>query len=208
MIRFSAILAVVVAAVGLLVAGAVSGSVLVVYLAIGVAALALLMLIAGVLIWRDEIFGEQAAGRQARAAASQPAVIQPAVIQQDDKQPAAAEPEVAQPAAAEVPMIGLAAQPAAQSQWAETANTAGAAGAAAAARRLRQPRRSGTRRQGASSPQATEHAAGSRSPTRPMPAPSARVLSASRVRPSGSRPPGRGCQPGRGRSARRIGHRA
>ncbi len=69
MIRFSAILAVVVAAVGLLVAGAVSGSLLVVYLAIGVAALALLMLIGGVLIWRDEIFGEQGKQVSRRSAA-------------------------------------------------------------------------------------------------------------------------------------------
>src|ERR1700722_13456023 len=48
----------------MLVAGAISGSLLLVYLAIGVAALALLLLIVGVLVWRDEVFGESAVSDQ------------------------------------------------------------------------------------------------------------------------------------------------
>jgi len=57
LIRFGAILSVVLVAIALLAAGAVSGSLLLVYLAIGVAALALVLLIAGVVIWREEVFG-------------------------------------------------------------------------------------------------------------------------------------------------------
>jgi len=49
---FRVVLAVVVAAAGLLVAGVVSGSLLLVDLAIGVAALALVMLVIGVVISR------------------------------------------------------------------------------------------------------------------------------------------------------------
>ena len=60
MIRFSVILSVVAVAVGLLIAGAVSATLILVYLAIGVAGLALLMLIAGVVIWGDAVFGAQA----------------------------------------------------------------------------------------------------------------------------------------------------
>ena len=60
MIRFSVILSVVAVAVGLLIAGAVSATLMLVYLAIGVASLALLMLIAGVVIWGDAVFGAQA----------------------------------------------------------------------------------------------------------------------------------------------------
>jgi len=59
-IRFSVIVSVVAIALGLLIAGAVSGTLMVVYLAIGVASLALLLLIAGVVIWRDEVFGSPA----------------------------------------------------------------------------------------------------------------------------------------------------
>jgi predicted lipid-binding transport protein (Tim44 family) len=70
-IRFSAILSVVVVAIGLLVAGAVSGSLLLVYLAIGVAALALLMLVIGVVIWREELFGDSAARRPAGVAVAE-----------------------------------------------------------------------------------------------------------------------------------------
>jgi len=46
-------------ALGLLVAGAVSGALVLVYVAIGVAVLALILLVAGVLIWRDEVFGAE-----------------------------------------------------------------------------------------------------------------------------------------------------
>jgi hypothetical protein len=59
-IRFSAIVSVVAIALGLLVAGAVSGTLMLVYLAIGVASLALLLLVVGVVIWRDEVFGRPA----------------------------------------------------------------------------------------------------------------------------------------------------
>jgi hypothetical protein len=64
-IRFSVIVSVVVVALVLLVVGAVSGTLMLVYLAIGVAGLALLLLIAGVLVWREEIFGGSAAARTA-----------------------------------------------------------------------------------------------------------------------------------------------
>ncbi|HMH90664.1 MAG TPA: hypothetical protein VK586_06215, partial [Streptosporangiaceae bacterium] len=68
MIRFSVVLSVVVVAVGLLVAGAISGSLPLVYLAIAIAGVALLMLIAGVVLWRDEIF-ERASADGAEAPA-------------------------------------------------------------------------------------------------------------------------------------------
>ena len=71
MIRFSAIVSIVVVALGLLVTGAASGKLVLVYLSIGVAALALVLLIAGVLVWRAEIFGEPAASTT--AAGDQPA---------------------------------------------------------------------------------------------------------------------------------------
>jgi len=79
-IRFSAIVSVVAIALGLLVAGAVSGTLMLVYLAIGVASLALLLLVAGVMIWRDVVFGRPAGldgGRAADvfAAADEPAVV-------------------------------------------------------------------------------------------------------------------------------------
>ena len=61
MIRFGAIVSVVAVAIGLLIAGAVSGELPLVYVSIGLAALALLMLIAGVAVWRDEVFGATAA---------------------------------------------------------------------------------------------------------------------------------------------------
>jgi hypothetical protein len=61
-IRFGVVLSVVVAALGLLVAGIVTSSLLLTYLAIGVAAVAALMLLIGVVIWREEIFGRAAAG--------------------------------------------------------------------------------------------------------------------------------------------------
>ncbi|HEY2508092.1 MAG TPA: hypothetical protein VGI58_16380 [Streptosporangiaceae bacterium] len=66
MIRFGAIVAVVAVAIGLLAAGAVSGTLTLVYLAIGLAALALLMLIVGVAIWRENLFGQAAAPAEAR----------------------------------------------------------------------------------------------------------------------------------------------
>jgi len=59
-IRFGAIVSVVAIAIGLLIAGAVSGQLTLVYVSIGLAALALLMLIAGVVIWRDAVFGTTA----------------------------------------------------------------------------------------------------------------------------------------------------
>ena len=56
MIRFGAIVSVVAVAMGLLIVGAVAGDLTLVYVSIGLAALALLMLIAAVVVWRDEIF--------------------------------------------------------------------------------------------------------------------------------------------------------
>ena len=69
MILFRVVLSVVVAAAGLLVAGVVSGSLLVVDLAIGVAALGLVMLIIGVVVWREEILGGSSAQGQEEPAA-------------------------------------------------------------------------------------------------------------------------------------------
>ena len=57
MIRFGAILTVVVVAMGLLAGGVLANSLLLVYLTIAVAAVAMVMLVAGVVIWRGEIFG-------------------------------------------------------------------------------------------------------------------------------------------------------
>jgi hypothetical protein len=56
MIRFGVIVSVVVAAVGLLIVGAVGGDLKLVYGSIGLAALALLLLIIGVAVWRDQVF--------------------------------------------------------------------------------------------------------------------------------------------------------
>jgi len=61
-IRFGVVLAIVMAALGLLVGGVLTSSLLLVYLAIGVSALAAVLLVVGVVIWRDEIFNDAAAG--------------------------------------------------------------------------------------------------------------------------------------------------
>ena len=60
MIRFGVIVSVVVAAVGLLVVGAIAGELALVYGSIALAALALLLLIVGVVIWRDGVFASSA----------------------------------------------------------------------------------------------------------------------------------------------------
>jgi hypothetical protein len=60
MIRFGAIVTVVVAAVGLLAVGAVAGDLTLVYVSIALAAVALLLLIVGVAVWRDEVFASSA----------------------------------------------------------------------------------------------------------------------------------------------------
>ncbi len=60
MIRFGVIVSVVVAAVGLLVVGAVAGELTLVYVSIALAAVALLLLIVGVAVWRDEVFSSSA----------------------------------------------------------------------------------------------------------------------------------------------------
>src|SRR6476660_7626946 len=65
LIRFGIILTVVVTAIGLLVAGILTSSLQLVYLAIGVSGLAAVMLIAGVIIWREEVFGPAADGSAA-----------------------------------------------------------------------------------------------------------------------------------------------
>src|SRR6478736_4137261 len=66
LIRFGIILTVVVTAISLLVAGVLTSSLQLVYLAIGVSGLAAVMLIAGVIIWREEVFGPAAGGKAAR----------------------------------------------------------------------------------------------------------------------------------------------
>jgi ribonuclease E len=60
MIRFSVIVSVVVAAIGLLIVGAVAGELMLVYVSIALAALALLLLIVGVAVWRDNVFAHSA----------------------------------------------------------------------------------------------------------------------------------------------------
>ncbi|HYK33368.1 MAG TPA: hypothetical protein VEV63_15465, partial [Streptosporangiaceae bacterium] len=67
MIRFGIVLSVVLIAIGLLVTGAVAGSLLLVMVSVGVAALAALMLALVVLIWRREIFGTQPAASEQKA---------------------------------------------------------------------------------------------------------------------------------------------
>jgi len=57
-IRFSA--ALVVAAIGVLIGGAVTSSLLLVYVAIGISALALVVLAVGVALKREELFGDEA----------------------------------------------------------------------------------------------------------------------------------------------------
>jgi hypothetical protein len=69
-IRFGVVLTVVLAAMGLLAGGVLANSLPLVYLAIGAAALAALMLTAGVLIWREEVFGPSPASREGQAARS------------------------------------------------------------------------------------------------------------------------------------------
>jgi hypothetical protein len=63
-IRFGTILTVVVVAMGLLVAGVLTGSLLLVYVAISVAVLAALLLTIGVVIWRGDVFGEHPAAER------------------------------------------------------------------------------------------------------------------------------------------------
>ncbi len=58
MIRFGAVLSVAIIAIGLLVAGVIDGSLLIVVISIGVAALATLLLAVAVIVWRHEIFGQ------------------------------------------------------------------------------------------------------------------------------------------------------
>ncbi|MGO9296992.1 MAG: hypothetical protein ACLP52_24455 [Streptosporangiaceae bacterium] len=70
-IRFGAVLSIVVVAIGLLVGGILTSSLLLVYLSIGVAALAGVLLVAGVLIWRENFFGASPA--TAPAAIPEPA---------------------------------------------------------------------------------------------------------------------------------------
>lgn len=56
MIRFGVVVSVVVAAIGLLAVGAVAGDLTLVYVSIALAAVALLLLIVGVAVWRDQVF--------------------------------------------------------------------------------------------------------------------------------------------------------
>lgn len=65
MTRFWLVATIVAAAVALLIVGAVSGDLRLVYVSIGLAALALLLLIIGVAVWRDRVFGGEPAARGA-----------------------------------------------------------------------------------------------------------------------------------------------
>ena len=95
MIRFGVVLAVVVAALGLLVGGILTSSLLLVYLAIGVSALAAVLLVIGVVIWHDEIFNDAAAGQQAEpAVADEQPVAAAAAVAAEQPRPVAAEPAV------------------------------------------------------------------------------------------------------------------
>lgn len=69
MIRFGAVASVVSVAVALLIVGALSGDLGLVYISIGLAALALVMLVIGVAVWRDQVFAgtTPASGRQVAA---------------------------------------------------------------------------------------------------------------------------------------------
>ena len=67
MIRFGVVLTVVLTAMGLLVGGVLANSLLVVYLAIGTAALSGVLLLVGVVFfWREEVFGASPAGQPDR----------------------------------------------------------------------------------------------------------------------------------------------
>ena len=76
MIRFSAVL--VVAAIGVLIGGVATSKLLLVYVAIGVAAAALVALAIGVVLKREELFGEQGqrpAGASANAGEDRKSVV-------------------------------------------------------------------------------------------------------------------------------------
>jgi len=85
-IRFGVVLTVVLAAMGLLAGGVLANSLLLVYAAIGAAALAAIMLTAGVLIWREEVFGPTSAAKASptakRAAGPSPVLAATGVAQQ------------------------------------------------------------------------------------------------------------------------------
>ncbi len=83
MIRFGAILSVVIVAIGLLAAGAVTGSIRLVDVSIGLAVLALLMFVISVVVWRDEAFATPGARSTGGSAADwQKAADQDVVLQQ------------------------------------------------------------------------------------------------------------------------------
>ena len=67
MIRFGVVLSAVLAAIGLLVAGVIAGSLMLVAVSVGVAAVAAMLLLLAVLIWRHEIFGAPAAAGEVHA---------------------------------------------------------------------------------------------------------------------------------------------
>ena len=119
MSRFVAIVSVVAVAIGLLVAGAVGGDLTLVYVSIGLAALALLMLIVFVAIWREQVFGPAAeasydasaagphavqaesAGQETLAVSQPPPPGQPSAIAQPD----AGQPDAGQPEASPAPAL-------------------------------------------------------------------------------------------------------
>jgi len=73
-IRFGTVLTVVLVSLGLLVGGVLANSLLLVYLAIGLAALAAVMLTAGAVIWRGDVFGDSSPRQTAGSASQAPAL--------------------------------------------------------------------------------------------------------------------------------------
>src|SRR5258708_3292687 len=104
---------------GLLAGGVLANSLLLVYLAIGAAALAAVMLTVGVVVWREEVFGESPAGQagqasQAGQAARQAVGLSPVLAAAGASaagRPAAGAADDVAPAGAAAPRGDLAAVP-------------------------------------------------------------------------------------------------
>ena len=110
MIRFGVVLSVVLVAIGLLAAGVVSGSLLLVVVSIGVAALAFLLLVVVVVMSRHELFGLPA-GQAAGLRAIEPTASVPAAASAIKARSAAGSGAAAPAAAARFARAGVAAQP-------------------------------------------------------------------------------------------------
>jgi hypothetical protein len=110
-IRFGVVATVVSAAVALLIVGALSGDLALVYISIGLAALALVMLVIGVAVWRDQVFSGSTSADGRQAAVDQRARAHPS--------PVPAAPAQASPSAADrsAPAEDSRARTAAASGW-------------------------------------------------------------------------------------------